>query len=271
MRLYALFAMALVAANAVDIHEEETLAELPLDDEVMVEEQTKEEEEAALSALNDAMYAGLGAHEDQMVEVDEEEQGKGWRNGKWNLWIKSAHYDKLNVINKVLSMYAQGKRFFPATNQLFTDPARGKVKTLKIVYRWNKKWYTKYATEHKKNSFVNLPEASVNKPKPKVVLAKPTLQKIVSAAQNDCGYWCKKQGGPLATVRRRPNSHYHKGRSCTHSATAKAGNWLTVGIKDVKEITNIRVLNRKDCCQDRLWHASVFAGWKLCGTYNNRK
>ena len=63
---------ALVASiSAVDNNQEETLAALPLTDEVMVEEQTKEEEEAALSTLNNAMYA---AHEDQMVEVDQKDQ-----------------------------------------------------------------------------------------------------------------------------------------------------------------------------------------------------
>ena len=55
-------------------------------------------------------------------------------------------------------------------------------------------------------------------------------QSIISASQNDCGHLCRRIGGPLKTLTRRPDNHHERGRSCTHSNSRKAGNWVTIGI-----------------------------------------
>ena len=74
--------------------------------------------------------------------------------------------------------------------------------------------------------------------------------------------------GPLWALNRVPNGNFRKGtKSCTHSASARAGNWLSAKISHVREITRVRVLNRGDCCKGRINGSNVFAGWKLCGTF----
>ena len=96
-----------------------------------------------------------------------------------------------------------------------------------------------------------------------------TVQKIIGAAQNGCGNWCTMMGGPLTAINRRSSANW-KDKSCTHSSTAMAGNWQSFDIPETREITDIKVLNRADCCTDRILQASVFAGWKVCGTFTQK-
>ena len=73
--------------------------------------------------------------------------------------ISHAHYGGKNVLNKVLHMYMAGEREFPATNALFGDPQPGIIKKLRIMYYWNGKPYTKYATEWDKSTNIQMPDA----------------------------------------------------------------------------------------------------------------
>ena len=65
MRLYALFAMALATANAVDIRDED--AQLAVQEDTQVQVQTKEEEAITMAALNEAMGV---AHDDDSTLVE---------------------------------------------------------------------------------------------------------------------------------------------------------------------------------------------------------
>ena len=57
--------------------------------------------------------------------------------------------------------------------------------------------------------------------------------------------------------------------TCSHTKVAE-GNWLKVSFKPTK-VSYVKVLNRGDCCQQRLEGAVVLAGNKFCGIYHNKQ
>jgi hypothetical protein len=273
MRLSALFAMAIVATSAVTLKDETELdSQLTTQEDMQVQEaSTAEESATAMEALKSAMTCELTQEgDDDFAELEDGEESTAVYQ-KWNVRIQSATFAGRNVLNKVVRMYKQGKRYFPSTCQLFGGSCRtNRRDKLVIKYRLNNRWYTKTAVSNVRNSFIRLPDATKPKPKPVFTGHKPTLQKIIGAAQNGCGHWCKIMGGPLKAINRRSSSHWSR-KSCTHSKHIQTGNWQSFGIPETREITDIKVLNRGDCCANRILQSSVFAGWKVCGTFTHAR
>ena len=68
------------------------------------------------------------------------------------------------------------------------------------------------------------------------------------------------------------NARWGKGRfTCTHTLNDKAGAWWSVEFYGTPMVTRIQILNRADCCGNRLNGAKVFIGKTLYGTIKNPK
>jgi len=59
--------------------------------------------------------------------------------------------------------------------------------------------------------------------------------------------------------------------TCVHTLMDTEGGWWKVDFEDDILVTKIAILNRNDCCEDRLKGAKVFVGDHQFGTIHDQK